>query len=131
MALQEDDEDDDDEDEEAEEDEEEYADFETDGGGVAESLFGGLGGERKTLIFSGDAAARSYSSMRLARSSSEVMDTKASRSSAGNWQRRCLTAEPHSSSSFSMSSVHTHAITVITTNLTLRFIAQNGTLMSE
>lgn len=43
-------------------------------------------GSRKALIFKEDGgdATRSYSSMRFARSSSEVMVTKASRSSAGN-----------------------------------------------
>jgi len=74
--------------------------------GAVENLFGdlgGVGGERKALIFSDET--RSYSSMRFARSSSEVMETRASRSSEGNWQRRCLTEAPQSSSSFSNSSV--------------------------
>lgn len=55
-----------------------------DGGG--EIFLMDLGGERKALIFrdAGGDATRSYSSMRLARSSSEVTDTKASRSSVGN-----------------------------------------------
>lgn len=73
--------------------------------GAVENLFGdlgGVGGERKALIFSDET--RSYSSMRFARSSSEVMETRASRSSEGNWQRRCLTEAPQSSSSFSNSS---------------------------
>ena len=83
--------------------------------GAVENLFGdlgGVGGERKALIFSDET--RSYSSMRFARSSSEVMETRASRSSEGNWQRRCLTEAPQSSSSFSNSSVvnDTHAIRV-------------------
>lgn len=45
-----------------------------------------LGSERKALIFKEDGgdATRSYSSMRLARSSSEVIETRASRSSVGN-----------------------------------------------
>lgn len=77
-------------------------------------MFEDLGGEMNALIFNGTCgdAVRSYSSIRLTRSSSEVMETKASRSSAGNWQRRCVTDEPQSSSSFGSSSV-TIAITVI------------------
>ena len=66
----------------------------------------GFGGERKALIFrdEGGDGALSYSSMRLARSSSEVIDTRASRSSEGNWQRR-LTDALHNSPSFINSSV--------------------------
>ena len=46
---------------------------------VGEEIF--LGSERKALIFKEDGgdATRSYSSMRFARSSSEVIETKASR----------------------------------------------------
>lgn len=60
---------------------------------VDDGVLYGLGGtrERKALIFKlakgggdAEAAALSYSSMRLARSSSDFMDTRASRSSAGN-----------------------------------------------
>ena len=66
----------------------------------------GFGNERKALIFrdEGGDGALSYSSMRLARSSSEVIDTRASRSSEGNWQRR-LTDALHNSPSFINSSV--------------------------
>lgn len=62
-------------------------------------------GSRKALIFKEDGgdATRSYSSMRFARSSSEVMETRASRSSAGNWHRK-HTAVPHISPSFNNSS---------------------------
>ena len=65
-----------------------------------------LGSERKALIFKEDGgdATRLYSSRRLARSSSEVIETRASRSSVGNWQRR-LTAVPHISPIFNNSSV--------------------------
>lgn len=51
---------------------------------VGEEIF--LGSERKALIFKEDGgdATRSNSSMRFARSSSEVIETKASRSSVGN-----------------------------------------------
>lgn len=61
--------------------------------GVDDGVLCGLGGtrERKALIFKlakgggdAEAAALSYSSMRLARSSSDLMDTRASRSSVGN-----------------------------------------------
>ena len=62
------DEEEDDEDDDEEEDEGEGDDF--------------LGIEMKALIFS--VAARLYSSTRLARSSSEVIDTRASKSSVGN-----------------------------------------------
>ena len=65
-----------------------------------------FGSERKALIFKEDGgdATRSYSSMIFARSSSEVIETSASRSSVGNWQRR-LTAVPHISPIFNNSSV--------------------------
>lgn len=44
-----------------------------------------LGGFKKTLIFIGeDEETRSYSSIRFARSSSEVIETSASRSSVGS-----------------------------------------------
>lgn len=45
-----------------------------------------FGRERKALIFkeAGGEATRSYSSRRLARSSSEVIETRASKSSVGN-----------------------------------------------
>lgn len=51
-----------------------------------ETLFNDFGGERKALIFKAEEgdATRSYSSMRLTRSSSEVIETRTSRSSAGN-----------------------------------------------
>lgn len=96
--MQYDDEDDDDDDDDTEE-EDEDADF----NGGMETFLGDFGGERKALILSDET--RSYSSMRLARSSSEVMETRASRSSEGNWQRKCLTEAPQSSSSFSNSSI--------------------------
>lgn len=48
-----------------------------------EICFVDLGGERKALILGSDGD-KSYSSMRLARSSSEVIDTKASKSSVGS-----------------------------------------------
>lgn len=44
-----------------------------------------LGGFKKTLIFIGeDEETRSYSSIRFVRSSSEVIETSASRSSVGS-----------------------------------------------
>lgn len=52
--------------------------------GGGESFLADLGSERKALILRGGEEARSYSSMRLERSSSEVIDTKASRSSVGS-----------------------------------------------
>lgn len=57
---------------------------EDDGGG--DIFLIDLRGKRNALIFNGDEdeAARSYSSMRFNRSSSEVTDTNASRSSLGN-----------------------------------------------
>ena len=62
------------------------------GGGRGEEIdfLGGFGGERNALIFrdEGSDAALSYSLMRFVRSSLEVIDTRASRSSDGNWQRR-------------------------------------------
>lgn len=67
-----------------------------------------LGGERNALIFNDEEgeAARSYSSTRLARSSSEVTETRASRSSLGNWQRKLTEIEvPQSSPNFNKSSV--------------------------
>lgn len=67
-----------------------------------------LGGERNALIFIDEEgeAARSYSSMRFARSSSEVTETRASRSSLGNWQRKLTEVEvPQSSPNFNSSSV--------------------------
>ena len=75
-------------------------------GGEEIDFLGGFGGERNALIFrdEGGDAALSYSSMRFARSSSEVIDTRASRSSDGNWQRR-LTDVPHNSLSFNNSSI--------------------------
>lgn len=78
--------DDEDDVDDAEDDEERDADFERDGNGGLEALFEDLGGEMKALIFNCDCdnAVRSYSSIKLMRSSSEVMETKASRSSAGN-----------------------------------------------
>lgn len=84
-------------DEEADDDDEEEE--------VDEDIF--LGSERKALIFKEDGQwTRSYSSMRFARSSSEVIETKASRSSVGNWHRRLtLTVAPHISPSFNNSSV--------------------------
>ena len=55
-----------------------------DGGG--EIFLTDLGGERKALILRADCgeAVRSYSSTRFARSSSEVIDTNASKSSVGS-----------------------------------------------
>ena len=75
-------------------------------GGEEIDFLVGFGGERNALTFrdEGGDAALSYSSMRFARSSSEVIDTRASRSSDGNWQRR-LTDVPHNSPSFNNSSV--------------------------
>lgn len=75
--------------------------------GGGETLFMVLGAERKALILKDDdgtTAARSYSSMRLARSSSEVIDTKASRSSVGNWHLK-LTDDPHISLIFTNNSI--------------------------
>lgn len=46
---------------------------------------------------------RSYSSIRFARSSSDVIETRASRSSVGNWHLK-LTEDPHISLSFTNSS---------------------------
>ena len=59
---------------------------------------GGFDGERNTLIFrdEGGDVALFYSSMRFTRSLLEVIDTRASRSSDSNWQRR-LTDVPHNS----------------------------------
>ena len=78
------------------------------GGGRGEEIdfLGGFGGERNALIFrdEGSDAVLSYSLMRFVRSSLEVIDTRASRSSDGNWQRR-LTGVPHNSPSFNNSSV--------------------------
>ena len=77
-------------------------------GGRGEEIdfLGGFDGERNALIFidEGDDAALSYFSMRFARSSSEVIDTRASRSSDDNWQRR-LTDVPHNSPEFGLSFV--------------------------
>ena len=60
------------------------------GGGRGEEIdfLGGFGGERNALIFrdEGGDAAFLYSSMRFTRSSSEVIDTRAFRSSDDNWQ---------------------------------------------
>jgi len=87
--------------EDHDDDDEEEDDFEigdsngdTDGGGDGEILLSDFGGERNALIFNEEVedATQSYSSMRFARSSSDLMETKASRSSVGNWQRR-LTSE--------------------------------------
>lgn len=68
-----------------------------------------LGSERNALIFKEDGgvavATRSYSSMRFARSSSEVIETSASRSSVGNWQRRLTAVDPHISPIFDNNSV--------------------------
>lgn len=60
------------------------------------------GGNKKARIFS--RPARSYSSMMLARSSSDLTDTSASRSSVGSWQRRLTATHPHISLIFSCSS---------------------------
>ncbi|GER51554.1 ragB/susD domain protein [Striga asiatica] len=60
--------------------------------------------ERNALIFGG-AEARWYSSIRFARSSSDVTDTSASRSSVGNWHLR-FTEAPHISASFTTSSAN-------------------------
>lgn len=99
---------DDDEDDEEEDDFEKDDDGDGDGDGEEEeeeTLLSDFGGERKALTFKEvEDATRSYSSMRFARSSSEVIETNASRSSVGNWQRR-LTAEPHNSPIFNNSSV--------------------------
>lgn len=54
-------------------------------GGGDTTFFVDLGGNKKTLILRHDGVeARSYSSMRLAKSSSDVIDTRASRSSLGS-----------------------------------------------
>ena len=78
------------------------------GGGRGEEIdfLGGFGGERNALIFrdEGSDAVLSYSLMRFVRSSLEVIDTRASRSSDGNWQRR-LTDVPHNSPESSLSFV--------------------------
>lgn len=78
---------------------------EADDEGGETSFLVDLRGERKALIFieEGGDATRSYSSMRFARSSSEVIETSASKSSVGNWQRR-LTADPYISPIFTNSS---------------------------
>lgn len=60
-------------------------DFDRDDDEGIETLFRDFDSERKTLIF--NPTAQSYLSMILARSSYEVMDPKASRSSTGNWKR--------------------------------------------
>lgn len=89
-----------------------------------------FGNERKALIFKeeGKDATRSYSSMRFARSSSEVIETKASRSSVGNWQRK-LTAEPHSSPIFNNSSVTQEIPTDQTNSQKLKLLI--GRVMKE
>ena len=78
------------------------------GGGRGEEIdfLGGFGGDRNALIFKdeGGDAAFLYSSMRFTRSSSEVIDTRAFRSSDDNWQRR-LTDVPHNSLESSLSFV--------------------------
>ena len=96
---------DDDDDDDFDEDVEEFGIGGGRGGEEIDFLVG-FGGERNALTFrdEGGDAALSYSSMRFARSSSEVIDTRASRSSDGNWQRR-LTDVPHNSPSFNNSSV--------------------------
>lgn len=55
-------------------------------GGGDTTFFVDLDGNKKALILRDDdgVEARSYSSMRLAKSSSDVIDTRASRSSLGN-----------------------------------------------
>lgn len=68
-----------------------------------------LGAERKALILTdvgsaAAAAARSYSSMRLARSSSDVIETNASKSSDGNWHLR-FTEVPHISPNLTSNSI--------------------------
>lgn len=87
-----------------EEDDFEDEDDDDDEGGQTDFLVD-FGGDKKALIFKEDGgdARRSYSSTRLARSSSEVIETSASRSSVGNWQRR-ITAVAHISSIFDDSS---------------------------
>ncbi|RWV81689.1 hypothetical protein GW17_00056862 [Ensete ventricosum] len=63
--------------------------------------------KRKARIFRGEGRSRlamSYSSTRLARSSSEVTETRASRSSVGSWHRRLTAPHPHNSLSFTCSS---------------------------
>ena len=84
--------------EDHDDDDEEEDDFEigddgdsngdTDGGGDGEILLSDFGGERNALIFNEEVedTTQSYSSMRFARSSSDLMETKVSRSSVGNWQ---------------------------------------------
>lgn len=74
-----------------------------DEGGVAGhfAATGGWSGVRKALTLCWESLSRpatSYSSRRLARSSSEVTETSASRSSVGCWHRR-LTGTPHPQSS--------------------------------
>lgn len=56
-----------------------------------------VGVDRNAFIFSDEEAARSYSSMRFARSSSDLMEIRASRSSVGSWHLK-LTSVPHRSS---------------------------------
>ncbi|GLT36628.1 hypothetical protein SLA2020_109930 [Shorea laevis] len=87
------------------EEDDDFEDETDDRGGDVDFLVD-FGSERKALIFreEGGDAKRSYSSMRFARSSSEVIDTRASRSSAGNWHRK-HTAVPHISRSFNDNSV--------------------------
>lgn len=87
--------------------------------GGDDDFLGVLGAERKALIFRDDgeggsaasasaaaagADAWSYSSIRFARSSSEVIETNASRSSVGNWHLR-ITEVPHISPSFAINSI--------------------------
>lgn len=87
-------------------------------GGGEMFLVYNFGGERNALILKlndeGGEAARSYSSMRLARSSSEVMETRASRSSLGNWQRKLTQTDvPHSCPNLNNSSVPYHVLQLL------------------
>ena len=85
-----------------EEDDDVFDDGNANCGGGAIVDFGGF---RKTLIFIGDEEeTRSYSSIRFARSSSEVTETSASRSSVGSWHR-IVTVDPHISVIFDANSV--------------------------
>lgn len=54
----------------------------SDGGG--DGIFFGLVGHKNALIFADDEETRSYSSIMLIRSSSDLIETRASRSSVGN-----------------------------------------------
>lgn len=56
----------------------------SDDGGDGDGLLADRNGERNALILKDGEATRSYSSIRFSRSSSDLIETKASKSSVGN-----------------------------------------------